>query len=463
MMTGLLRPLAHGLISRRNGFGGWQQHRAAFRALVAQDAAGVERHSLAALARVLAHAYANVPLYRERWTAIGYAPSPAVTLNELRQLPLLTKADIRDRKTELVASNVPSRTLQLDYTGGTTGTQTSFYRDNECRVARFGRQWGVLEQCGYRPGDKRALIWGAHADLETPKGAHRIKQWARQFASADEAICCTVMTRDQMLAYHRRLRAFRPKVIYGYPNAIEQFATFVERHLVPITVQRVLCTAERLRDHQRELFQRVFGGEVFDLYCSREHGCAGFECRSHDRYHLDAGSVIVEILRDGLPARPGESGEIVVTDLLNRGMPFIRYVTGDVATASEGPCACGSPLPTFSSLDGRTADMLYRPDGSRVAGLMLDDLFMDLPAVTHAQFVQHDAASLDVKVIARGGATGHLRAAMAAEVCSIMGPDVAVRIHFVDDIPRNPRSGKFQTVICHLPARHGAHGVPLCS
>ncbi len=462
-MTGLLRPLAHDVMTRRDGFGGWQRHRAAFRELAAQDAASVERHSLAALGAVLAHAYANVPLYRERWSALGYVPVPQVTLEELRQLPLLTKADIRDRKGELVARNVPGGAMHVDYTGGTTGTQTSFHRDDACRVARFGRQWGVLERCGYRPGDKRALIWGAHADLETAKGAPRLKRWIREFASADAAICCTVMTRDQMLAYHRRLWEFQPKVIYGYPNAIEQFATFIERHLVPIKVERVLCTAEKLRDHQRELFERVFGGEVFDMYCSREHGCVGFECSSHDRYHVDAGSVIVEILRDGRPARPGESGEIVVTDLLNRAMPLIRYVTGDTATASEGPCGCGCALPTFSSLDGRTADTLYRPDGSRVAGVMLDDLFMDLPAVTHAQFVQSDAASIDVNVVARGAATERLRTTMAAEVRSIMGADVAVRIHFVDDIPRNPRSGKYQQVICNLPARHGAHGVSLCS
>jgi len=255
-MAGLLRPFAHDVISRRNGFGGWQPHRDAFRTLVSQDGAAIERQSLAALARLLAHAYADVPLYRERWTALGYAPSSEVTLEELRLLPLLTKADIRDRKADLVARSVPQTSLQLDYTGGTTGTQTSFYRDDACRVARFGRQWGILERCGYRPGDKRALIWGAHADLEPPMGALRVKQWIRRYAAADEAICCTVMTRDAMLAYHWRLWAFRPKVIYGYPNAIEQFATFVERHLVPIKVDRVLCTAERLRDHQRELFGR---------------------------------------------------------------------------------------------------------------------------------------------------------------------------------------------------------------
>jgi phenylacetate-CoA ligase len=459
----LLRPLAHRVITRRDGFAGWAAHRANFRRLAALDAAGVERHSLAALARLLTHAHANVPFYRERWSAAGFTPSSEVTLEDLRKLPLLTKADIRERKADMVARSLAPGALHLDYTGGTSGTQTSFHRDNACRVARYGRQWGVLERCGYKPGDKRALIWGAHVDLEAPEGASGLKQWFRRYASADEAMCCTVMTRDQMLAYHRRLLAFRPRVIYGYPNAIEQFATFVERHLMPIAVERVLCTAERLRDHQREQFRRVFGAEVFNLYCSREHGCVGFECSRHDRLHVDAGSVIVEILRNGRPARPGESGEIVVTDLLNQGMPFVRYVTGDVATALEGACDCGCPLPAFASLDGRTADLLYRPDGSRVAGLMLDDLFMELPAITHAQFVQNDITSLDVNVIAPGGAGHDLQASMVAEVRSIMGPDVTVRLHFVTDIPRNPRSGKYQPVICNVRRPGRINEVPLCS
>ena len=257
-----------------------------------------------------------------------------------------------------------------------------------------------------------------------------------------------------MLDYHARLRKFRPVVLYGYPNAMEQFARFiVDERLSPIRVGRVFCTAELLRESQRELFRDVFGGEVFNLYCSREHGCVGFECRRHNSFHIDAGSVLVEIIHDGRPAAPGESGQIVITDLLNRGMPFVRYVTGDMATAAAGPCDCGCPLPTFSHLDGRVADTIYRPDGSTVAGLMLDDLFMDEPAITHAQFVQEDAASLDVYLVLDRHAHGSpdLRLQSAHAVRTLVGPELQVDIHFVADVVRNPRSGKFQTVICKIP------------
>jgi phenylacetate-CoA ligase len=458
-----LRLLAYDFFARRDGLGGWQRHRDEFRALAASTPAGVREHARERLRSLLRHAFETVPHYREAWHAAGFTPSAATTVRDLADLPLLTKDVIRERKTELVSRAVPVAAMHLDLTGGTTGTQTAFYRDHACRVARFGRQWGVLGYCGYEPGDTRGLVWGAHADVGAATAARGIKARVRQFASADETICCTVMSRDDMRAYHRRLSAFRPRVLYGYPNAIEQFARFVQDEgLPPIAVRRIFCTAEALHDRQRTLFQRVFGGEVFNLYCSREHGCAAFECGRHHGLHVDAGSVVVEILANGRPAQPGETGDIVVTDLLNYGMPFIRYVTGDRATACDAACDCGCPLPLIASLDGRTADTLVRPDGTTVAGLMLDDLFVDLPAIRHAQFVQHDVSSLDVNVVLTAGVTADLTAAVIREVRSIMGPEITVRIHVVDDIPRNPRSGKYQLVINKVSSSAPARAVTLC-
>jgi phenylacetate-CoA ligase len=126
-------------------------------------------------------------------------------------------------------------------------------------------------------------------------------------------------------------------------------------------------------------------------------------------------------------------------------------VTGDRATASEATCDCGCALPTFAGLDGRTADILYLPNGACVAGLMLDDLFMQLPQVTHAQFVQESITALDINAVVKPGTDGSIRDAMLQEVRSLVGDELTVRIHFVSDIPRNPQSGKYQQVICRMP------------
>jgi phenylacetate-CoA ligase len=442
-----LRALAYDVVARRDGLAGWKRGRADFRALAAADRAAIGTDIQKRLAALLIHAAATVPYYADAWREIGFVPSATTVPEDLRRLPLLTKAAVREHKRRLVSSAVPRAELVPALTGGTTGTQTEFFRDRHCHALRAGRQWGVLERCGYRPGDRRALLWGVHEDIPTLGSAAAFKRAFRRFASPEEVLCCTVMDREQLLDYHRRLHRFRPRVMYAYPRALEEFARFIrDNRLAPLAFERIICTAETLRSEQRRMFERQFGAEVFNLYCSREHGCVGFECERHDGLHVDTGSIMVEILRDGEPAGPGERGEIVVTDLLNYGMPFIRYTTGDLAISSPEHCACGCTLPKLAGLYGRVTDMLYLPGGVSVAGIMLDDLFIDKPSITHAQFVQDNPGCLDVNVVVDGRRDG-LDEAIEAEVRGLIGDAVRIRINYMAEIPRNPRSGKYQQVI----------------
>jgi phenylacetate-CoA ligase len=449
-----LRALAYDAMARRDGLSGWKRGRDEFRALAEAPGSDVDATAQQRLASLLMHAAATVPHYRDTWREAGFTPSRATEPGDLTRLPILTKADVRGRKARLVSTGIDASDLIPALTGGTTGTQTEFFRDRRCHVIRAGRQWGILERCGYAPGDRRALLWGVHEDLPSAAPGAALRRWFRRFASADEILCCTRMTPEDMTGFHARLRSFRPSVMYAYPRALEEFARFLrDNGLAPLAFPQIICTAETLRPDQRETFERQFGAEVFNLYCSREHGCAAFECARHDGLHIDTGSVIVEILRDGEPAAPGVEGEIVVTDLLNYGMPFIRYATGDLAVAAPDPCGCGCALPRLSRLCGRTADVIYLPDGSSVAGIMLSDLLAGEPSITFAQFVQDEPCLLNVNVVVDGVARIGLQEAVEAEVRSVVGPMLRIRVNQVPDISRNPRSGKYQDVISRCAPR----------
>lgn len=382
---------------------------------------------------------------------MGFRPSFSSILDDLQELPFLTKDIVKERKSSLVSERFRSDDLDLDYTGGTTGTQTSFYRDHGCTVSRVGRQWGILELCGYRPGTRRALVWGVHSDLAAT-GTHRsFKQWFREFASNQESLCCTVMNEKVMADYYQRLHGFRPDVLYGYPSAMIQFGRFIQaQDLEPIRVKTIISTAERLTAARRTFLQKAFGGEVFNLYCTRDYGCIGFECEKHEGFHIDTESVFLEIINDGCRAAPGESGEITITDLLNHGMPFIRSRTGDMGALSPKPCECGCPLPLLKGLDGRATDLLYRPDGSIVAGLMMTDLFMDMPSIRFAQFVQENVRELDVFLVVTSEFSNEVEKEAIRQIRELIGWDTAIHIKRVPEIARNPRSGKYQEVICKI-------------
>jgi phenylacetate-CoA ligase len=446
----MVRAAAFDVVARRDGQAGWKRGRNEFRVDAAQDAARLQAGAESRLERILRHAQATSPYYRESFRSVGITDAAMLDANALTRLPFVTKDIIRERREDLRSAQYPEAQLLKSTTGGTTGVQTTFYLDKACALTRVGRQWGILESLGYSPGMRRGLVWGVHADVRGLDAAASLKRRFRRFGSGDEVMCCTVMSDELMSDYHGRLRKFRPEVLYAYPSALARFGAFIqERGLAPIRVDRIFTTAERLTPQTRAQLTHTFGGEVFNLYCTREYGCIAFECSEHRGMHLDIGSGFIEICDERGPVPPGESGEIVMTDLLNRGMPLIRSRTADYGSLSTEPCPCGSPFPLLASLDGRSTHMVHLPDGSTVAGLMLADLFTDLPAVRIAQFVQHTPAQLRLLLVLSEPLTPELTRAVIAETRTIVGSQIHIDVEQVDDLPRNPRSGKIPEVISY--------------
>lgn len=454
----VLRSASYDILSRRDRSGGWKSHRASFLRDAARSPEELSKHANEGVERIVRHAYSTTSYYRSTWDAAGIRVGDGFRIADLESLPFLTKDIIRESKQSLVSTAVDREQLEESLTGGTTGVQTSFILDHDCAVARLGRQWGVFELCGYRPGMRRGLVWGVHLDLLDGERGFNPKRWFREYASSQEVLPCTVLNDELLEEYSERLDRFRPQVLYGYPSALAQVAKSVRNRKRALRgVRTIMTTAERLSSSHRRLLREVFGAEVFNLYCTREYGCIGFECREHNGLHVDTGSLFVEIIRDGRRVPAGQHGEIIITDLRNRGMPFIRSRTGDTGALAEGPCSCGLPFPLLKDLGGRSADVLYRPDGSVVAGLMLADLFADLPAVRASQFIQDEVAALDVLVVATDEYSQDVKQKIEGQVREIMGEQIIVNVRRVEDIPRSPRSGKIQEIVSRVkPARDAA-------
>jgi phenylacetate-CoA ligase len=106
---------------------------------------------------------------------------------------------------------------------------------------------------------------------------------------------------------------------------------------------------------------------VYNEYGASEVGIIAHQCEQGGM-HLSAENNIVEILRGGSQAGPGETGEVVVTNLDNYVMPLIRYRIGDVGALRAGTCGCGRGLPLMEVVDGRINNMALLPDGRIISG-----------------------------------------------------------------------------------------------
>jgi len=398
---------------------------------------------------MLEHAYNNSPFYRKRFDDAGVSVKKLREVSDIRKIPLLTKEDIQDHADELVAQNIPQSALMPDKTGGSTGKPLRYYRNRERMDHLRAAAMRHDNWAGYQVGDKQAVIWGNRHDFSR---AEELKSQIRNRLLGRKLILdSSSITEEGMLHFAHDLRKFKPKAMLAYANSCALFASFLLEHKIhDIKIDSVITSAEVLHEGEKETIEKAFGCKVFNRYGCREVGVISSECEAHLGLHINAEHLLVEFLRDGRPASPGEEGDIVITDFLNFGMPFIRYRIEDVGTPTDRQCSCGRGLPLMENIAGRITDFLLAPDGRHVSGASLTIyLIANTPGVKQAQIIQDSLDSLRLRIVRGHDFTDDSIAFLRTKVPEFFGHDIKVECEFVDSIPKES-SGKYRFSICRV-------------
>jgi len=390
------------------------------------------------------HAWDTCPYYRSEWESLGLSPAALSTREAFQQWPRITRDVIRRNRLQMRTTADVKRMSKA--TGGSSGEPLQFDLDsgsNDRRTAMTFRGYGWA---GAAPGTKQLYIWG------TPVGNvptwKRLKMELHHRFDRHLILSCFDFTPERMLRHFHRMNRYRADVIVAYTNPLYEFARYLQReNLRPIRPQSIVVGAEKLHDFQRSVIEDVFQAPVFETYGSREFMLIGAECEHHCGLHLSMENLLVEILNDdGTPTPEGSEGNVVVTDLFNYGMPFVRYINGDRAIAGFGNCPCGRGLPLLRKVVGRQLDTLETPDGRKIPGEFFPHLIKEFPAVRRFQVVQECLEIITVKLVVEGGLTLAEREHLLTEVRKCAGTVVDVRLQLVDDIPLT-NAGKLKVVV----------------
>jgi phenylacetate-CoA ligase len=405
---------------------------------------------LTALKNLLAHANASCPYYRDAWQSLGIAPQALQSLDDFQQWPVIDRETIRENRCQM---RVPSGQLRLmkKSTGGSSGIPLEFDLNddsNDRRMAAWHRGYGWA---GAWPGTRQWHLWGGavvkSSRAKQAKDALYHRLYRRSMASSFG------MSEARIPGYLEQLNHCRPQSIVAYTNPLYYFASRLEEQgLVPFSPKSIIVGAEKLHSFQRETIERVFRAPVFETYGSREFMLIGAECAEHRGLHVSTENLLVEILDDeGRPTPEGEEGNVVITDLTNYGMPFVRYANGDRAIAGSETCRCGRGLPLLKEVVGRRLDMLVTPDGRQIPGEFFPHLMKDFAAIRRFQIVQQDAQSIQVRLIVSGQWTDSCRRALEQQILAVVGSSVDLEIAIVDDI-KLTQAGKLQVVVRRVAA-----------
>ncbi len=398
------------------------------------------------LRRLLDHALATSPFHRERLRAAGIEPAGVNDVADLAGLPLLTKADVRDHLDAILSTAYRREDLVEAKTGGSTGTALRVYCDRTGVQRRQGAALLADSWSGWRLGQPVAAVWG---NPPRPRSLrNRLRAWLK-----DRWIYLDTMHLDRpaverFVAEWRRLR---PGLLYGHAHSLFLLAEMVADMGAELRPSGIVATSMMLLEPERRVIERVFACPVTNRYGCEEVSLIACECERHRGLHVNAEHAYVEVLRDdGTPCAPGEDGRIVVTELVNFGMPMIRYAVGDRGVWSPEPCPCGRPWPLLARVTGRTADFLRALDGSRVAGIsLIENTLTRFPGVAQMQIVQREPARILVRLVPGDGWEEGVQERLSDVFREALGREMGVEFALVDAIPREP-NGKYRFSICEL-------------
>ncbi len=247
-----------------------------------------------------------------------------------------------------------------------------------------------------------------------------------------------------------------PEYLLTYPSLAVALIEHMQRDGLTLPSLREIRTFGELLDPRlRPLCQRVLGISVRDSYSSQEVGYIAIQCPATEEYHVQAESLLVEVIDDhGQPCKPGEVGRVLVTTLQNFAMPLIRYEIGDYAEVGE-PCPCGRGLPVLRRIVGRQRNMAILPDGREIwpctSDTLLQPEFMEhLPPISQFQVVQVQPDAVDVYIVAERKLTDDEEPLISGLIYEAFNWPMQVNIVYVDEIKRGA-GGKFEDYRCDVP------------
>lgn len=366
------------------------------------------------LISIARYAYETVPFYRRLGEEFGIDVS-RLDNSGFECLPLIEKPMILGKESELLSDSYVdyshSKNLIIRRTSGSSGHYLKVYWDMHDDIRSLIGLWYRRENLyGISPGDKYCYFYTTEYyrnKFVPPKDA--------EVSIDNRAIgfCKSNMNFQRIREIYKRMVEFNPKWLVMQPSVALLFSRVIAENGLPKIkdLAYIELTGEYLTDSVRNEIESAFQCMVSNQYGCNETNSIASECRNR-KLHIHSASIYVEIIKDGKKVPYGDVGDIYLTSLENKAMPFIRYRIGDQGILHEaGSCGCGCRDMVLELKSGRECEMVTVSEQEEISSYIflraieyINEKVGNI--VRQFQIVQHDIGVFTVKMAVKASYFG---------------------------------------------------------
>ncbi len=386
-------------------------------------------------------AAAHTPLYHKKYRDAGVSIDDIKSVSALHKLPIVTRDEIQSNPIEeRVSAGIDISGMTPHTTSGSTG------RSIQLLISRDNQQINdllTLRAClryGLRPWHRKMNTRSLPCKLTKETLFNSLKLFQRRF----------LVVKNPIEQWVEDFREFDPHCFMGFLSSMRVMAQYlIDNNINDLRPRFLISVGEVLDPMTRARIEQAFSAPLYDVYGSGEGGIIAWECPLCNGMHINTDWVIIEILNNGVPAAPGEEGDVIVTNLHNHTMPFVRYAQGDRATLHDSPARCGSHLPLLKNITGRITDNLIGPDGRQVSPHAILTTLSPTPGLIQWRLIQERKTVLTLEATTEYTIPDETIHELSRKLSALMGGDITLEIKYVDEFNRSAEC-KFKRVICRI-------------
>lgn len=388
--------------------------------------------------RILQHATINAPFYETYSHKKGMPP-----VEWLQQFPILDKHTLRERQADLLIT--PVQRLLRQSSSGSSGIQSIVY-------------WTRKEQSIHRATQ---ILWWEWA------GYHLGMPIVQTGMTPNRGFIKTI--KDKLLSTYYFVAFVPEKELFikalnwasvkkdvflgGYASSLFVLSQHALENKSNIKFIGAVSWGDKLFDHYKKSIESAFHTTVRETYGTAE-GMMIAAQKDLPYMYIMAPNIYLEILDDeGNEVPDGEMGHVVVTNLVARGMPLIRYKIGDLAIKlpkEEYPEKRELALPLLKRVIGRDTDLVKTRSGKYMVVHTFTGILEHYPEIEQFCVIQKDLDGMLIQFIPRLEFQPITLEKIASKIQSYLNePAFQIQFEQVNHIPPTP-SGKPQIIISKL-------------
>ena len=362
-------------------------------------------------------------------------------LGSLKNFPVIEKTVLRGQIDSILT--IRKESLIKNSTSGSTGMQTNVFvtKDEQSQYRAAQTIW--WEWAGFKMG-KPILQTGLATNRSIDK---RLKD----LFFKTYYLFAFGLTKDNTLKAFKWSRKHKP-FLGGYASSLYVLSQLAEENSEKVKFKSAISWGDKLFEHYKKNIEKVFDCKIYETYGAGE-GLMIASQKDLDFMYIMSPCVYVEILDDhGNQVADGEMGHVVVTSLIHKAMPLIRYKLGDLAIKlpkSEYPKDRALQLPILKKVVGRETDIVRTPSGKRLIVHSFTGVLEYYPSIKQFCVIQLELIGITIEFIRGTDFEISVLDKIQNELMKFIAEDFKIDFKEVSNIPPT-KSGKPQIIISKL-------------